>query len=449
MSRGVDFDFNSGTGYLHDGRAFVSIEGLGSGNTLGTPGAGATNPKPRKTTDAKKWSPWGADNNFPQTVIDLVSKSTVAPAALKFKIKSIYGKGIVPVKVQLDPDGKEILSPVDDSNVKAFFKANDIRKFLREMITDYVWFGNVFPEVILNKRRNRILNIYSNEATYSRWEKINQSSGRIENCYVSANWPSPRPEEIIKVAVADPYDLVGSIQAGSAYKYIIPVSNPSPGKSFYQLVEWDGARSNGWIEVANEIPRFKKAMFNNQMTLKYHIKIPYEYWEKKFSAIGNKLTDEQKKAAISEELQKLNEFLRGSDKAGISFVSHFGTDPVTKKEYAGWQIEPLDDKIKDGKWLPDSAAANSEILFAMQVDPSLMGAGMPGGPYSGSAGSGSDKRESFLIQTALLQTDRDTILEPLHLIRDFNGWDPDIQFRFVDSILTTLDKGKGTEKVLS
>ncbi len=441
-----EFDFDSMSGYLPGSGALVTTE---RGGTLGNPAAEGTNPVPRRSLDGKLWSPWGADNNFPQTVIDLVSKSTVAPAALQFKIKSLYGKGVIPCKVTMDASGKEVITSVEDKNVLQFFSENNIKKFLLEMITDYVWFGNVFPEIILNKRRNRIVRIYSNEASYCRWEKISQKSGLIENCYVSAMWPSPRKEEITKVPVLDPYDLIASINEKSGYKFIVPVSSPSPGKSYYQLVPWDGARSNGWIEVANEIPRFKKSMFLNQMSIKYHVKIPYEYWEKKFSAMGNKVTDEQKKAVISDELDKLNTFLKGSDNAGKAFISHYGMDPVTKREYAGWVIEAIDDKMKDGKWLPDSAAANSEILFAMQVDPSLMGAGMPGGPYSGSAGSGSDKRESFLIQTALLQTDRDTLIEPLALVRDFNGWDPSIQFRFVDSILTTLDKGKGTEKVLS
>jgi len=448
MGSGVEFDFSSFTGFLHDAKAYVSSPKASTGS-LWSPAVLPTNPKPRKQLDGKTYSPWGPDNNFPQQVIDLVSKSTVAPSALQFKIKSLYGKGIVPCLVSVDASGQEQVQPYTGKEVVDFFKVNNLRKLLLEMITDYVWFGNVFPEIILNKRRTRIVRIFSNEATYCRWEKIDLDTGRILHCYVSANWPNPRVSEIVKVPVLDPYDTLASLRDGSEYKYIVPVNLPSPGKSYYQLVPWDGARSNGWIDIANEIPRFKKAMFNNQMSIKYHVQIPYEYWDKKFSAAGKKLTEEAKQAMITDELHRLNNFLKGSENAGMSFVSHYGTDPISKRELASWKIEALDDKFKDGKWLPDSAAANSEILFAMQVDPSLMGAGMPGGPYSGSAGSGSDKRESFLIQTALLQTDRDAILEPLYLVRDFNGWDPNLQFRFIDTVLTTLDKGKGTEKVLS
>lgn len=441
MSGRVDFDMSTGTGVLYESQAVVTT-------SLTAPGAKPTNPKPRNILSGKLYADWGATNNFPQDLIDKVSKNTVAPSALQFKIKTMYGKGIQPVLVDMDANGKEVLTKVDDPKVNEFFAQNDIRKYLRESITDYVWFGNIFPEVVLNKRGNRIVRLYSNESAYCRWGKIDQTSGRIEKCYVSANWPTPRKEEVVEVAVADPYDPIASIRDGSAFKYILPVSCPSPGKSYYQTAQWHGAYSNGWIDVANEIPVFKKALFKNQMSIKYHVSIPYDYWDKKFRETGKTLNEEEKKAIITTELQTLNDFLRGTENAGKAFISHFGTDPVNKRELPGWKIEVLDDKAKDGKWLPDSAAANSEILFAMQVDPSLMGAGMPGGVYSGSSGSGSDKRESFLIQIALMQADRDTILEPLHIIRDFNGWDSNIQFRFIDTILTTLDKGKGTEKVL-
>ena len=49
-----------------------------------------------------------------------------------------------------------------------------------------------------------------------------------------------------------------------------------------------------------------------------------------------------------------------------------------KSEYlAGWKINVIDNKLKDDAYLPDSQAANSEILFAIGVDPCLVGSGFP------------------------------------------------------------------------
>ena len=32
------------------------------------------------------------------------------------------------------------------------------------------------------------------------------------------------------------------------------------------------------------------------------------------------------------------------------------------------------------------------------------------------------------------------IIEPLNLVRDYNGWDPDIEFRFLNPQINTLDQ---------
>ena len=106
------------------------------------------------------------------------------------------------------------------------------------------------------------------------------------------------------------------------------------------------------------------------------------------------------------------------------------------------KIEPkmiswIDDKLKDGSQLPEAEAANSEVLFALGVDPSLIGAGIPGGKLG--AGSGSDKREAFTILSALFKTNRETTLEVYDFIAQYNGWDTSIRAAFENTILTTLD----------
>ena len=107
------------------------------------------------------------------------------------------------------------------------------------------------------------------------------------------------------------------------------------------------------------------------------------------------------------------------------------------KEYSAVTITAIDDKLKDGSYLPEAEAANSEVLFALGVDPSLIGAGIPGGKLG--AGSGSDKREAFTILSALFKTNRETTLEVYDFIAQYNGWDTSIRAAFENTILTTLD----------
>jgi hypothetical protein len=81
------------------------------------------------------------------------------------------------------------------------------------------------------------------------------------------------------------------------------------------------------------------------------------------------------------------------------------------------------------------------------VNPNVFGAGMPGGTYSMNQG-GSNIREAFLVNIANAWKDRQQILDPLELYIRLNGL-PECQLRFRNTILTTLDKGAGTQKTLS
>ena len=94
-----------------------------------------------------------------------------------------------------------------------------------------------------------------------------------------------------------------------------------------------------------------------------------------------------------------------------------------------------------------SSAADVQILTAMGLHPTLIGAGTIGTGTQRTGGS--DQREAYLIYTSLLKLEREVALEPLYLARDFNQWGDDIVFRILDTQLTTLDKNTGTEKKLS
>ncbi|MNT10500.1 hypothetical protein D3C72_1453340 [compost metagenome] len=132
-----------------------------------------------------------------------------------------------------------------------------------------------------------------------------------------------------------------------------------------------------------------------------------------------------------------------------TFISTFKVDRQTGKPNAGWSITPIDDKMKEGGYLPDSSAANAEILFSMLVNPAITGAGMPSGNYAGGSNSGgSNIRESWLVMMAMFQADRDLIYQLWEFIKEYNNYDRDVELRTMDQVLTTLDQGKGTEKII-
>jgi len=105
------------------------------------------------------------------------------------------------------------------------------------------------------------------------------------------------------------------------------------------------------------------------------------------------------KGKIREDLiDGINESLVGNNNAAKSIQSMMFMDDKGV-QVSALKITSVDDKLKDGIYLPEAEAANSEILFAIGVDPSLIGAGIPGGKLG--AGSGSDKNAAFNILQAL------------------------------------------------
>ncbi|HVX00298.1 MAG TPA: hypothetical protein VHA52_07680, partial [Candidatus Babeliaceae bacterium] len=118
-----------------------------------------------------------------------------------------------------------------------------------------------------------------------------------------------------------------------------------------------------------------------------------------------------------------------------------------KNEVGRIKINEIPDTSKIDKEMLSMTAAELELLMAMGIPPNIFGAGTVGTGQMRSGGS--DIREAFLIYIASLNLERQVFLEPLYLMRDFNGWDSDIVFRFRDTILTTLDTGAGTKKTLS
>jgi hypothetical protein len=195
------------------------------------------------------------------------------------------------------------------------------------------------------------------------------------------------------------------------------------------------------------VPSFLKKAYTNQITWKWHIQIPYAFWDKQFPA-NQYATVDLRKAAIEEYMDDVENNLCGLDNADKPIFTFFEINPMNGKAEEKWIIEPLNNKLNNEQNLVTSAAANSEIMFAIMVNPNVMGAGMPGGAYAGNSG-GSNIREAYLVNVANAWLDRQTILDPIEIYHRYNGGPENIEWRFRNTVLTTLDSGAGTTKTLS
>lgn len=242
-----------------------------------------------------------------------------------------------------------------------------------------------------------------------------------------------------------PMDSVEKIQKAENDSFIFPVNYPSPNKTYYQLASWDGCRRGGWIEISAKVPEMLKMLFENAFNIRYHIEIPETYFESRYGkGEWGKIDKAGRSKARKEVLDMMDTFLTGSENAYKTFTSYFEVDNVSKTEFGRIKITPIEAKNTTDKDLLLSGTANSEIMFSMGVNPNILGAGTPGGVYASNQG-GSNIREGKLEHDSNLHLERQLALEPLNFIKKWNKWPAKLEFRFRDTVLTTLDTGKQTE----
>lgn len=416
------------------------------------------NPKvadPDKTiVDTYEISDWGTGNNFPTTADTTINSVSVLNSGLKFIRNFTIGQGIFPVIVEgYDNDGNEVLKKVDDQKLYNFGKSRMVRRYLEKATRDYLKFGPAFAQLLPNADGSQLVGINTINAKYSRLTVANKM-GTIEKCIVSGKWPDTPgvKTEYSVYDVLDEYDPAADLQRRRWGKQ-------TAGKSFIQLVRdswsnneyysapvWYSAYTAGWVNIAQKIPAFLQKAYENQITWKWHVQIPYAFWDKKFPESQYKDV-KLRTDAIDKYMDEIEENLCGTDNANKPLFTMFEMNPQGKVEEQ-WIVKPLENKLNSEQDLISSAAANSEILFSMMINPNVLGAGMPGGTYAGNQG-GSNIREAFLVNIANAWLDRQNLLDPLETFVRFNGADENVEWRHRNTILTTLDTGSGTQKTLS
>ena len=178
------------------------------------------------------------------------------------------------------------------------------------------------------------------------------------------------------------------------------------------------------------------------MALRYIIYIREEYWAKAYKE--NNITKVEDMVAFKTKfLTELNDFLAGEDNAGKGFVSNFKYDKVKGHEEKDIIIQSLENKqLMGGEYIEDSEEVSNTICYAMGVHPSIIGAS----PGKGKSINGTEARELYIIEQAMMKKYQDLTLQPLYVAKRMNNWPVDIYFEVCNCQLTTLDKGTGATK---
>ena len=392
---------------------------------------------PTTLSDTHAYMPWGATNQMPFDIIDLIESDETLATCQMFNAEVCYGSGLV-------YDTAQASAPVADA-VEDFTLDNDLPSYFLGVCQDLKHFAFAVSVIILNSEATKIVRIIRKEACYCRFAPAD-TNGRIPRLYF-ANWrkfSTIDDCEIIEMLdAASPFaDLRDRLKRGdTCRKFAIVCRVPTPDSTYYPIPYYGALFRGKWYNIKRLIGLAKEAKLRNSAPLKYHIEVSQKYWDSIFKSEG--ITDRAKQQArIIEEKQRILDFLTGAENSGKVWFSTFYVNPNGDEQH-DVVINKIDSDKEGGDWESDIQEAVNMICFTLRVHSNLVGS-VPGKAQTNN--SGSDKRELYTIAQALQKPYHDLLFTVHRIICRFNGWKgvkplvPFIQ-------LTTLDENKDAKTV--
>ncbi|HNX87706.1 MAG TPA: hypothetical protein PKH58_01375 [Paludibacteraceae bacterium] len=396
-----------------------------------------------------KIAPWGRDNDLPDKVFAKIMKSDVAASNLMFNIQACYGQGIKPMMRRIE-NNTVAYQECNDEKVMQFFDDNDINGYFHEQCTDFITFFNAFPEIVLTADGRSVYSLRHKEAMFSRLGVVN-NKGEIVKHYYSSKWNSEsgsanKENTVISEVLShyNPYaDLTARITKGNrTRRFIMPVRFPVPGHIYYPKPYFWSMFRSGSYDFSSLIWKYKKTLLKNGLAVRYIIYIDEKYWQIIFDEEKIDRNDPKKvKDRKEEEFAKFRNFLTDEHNQGKGLMAlkktiQTGTGAIVEKYI---EIEEVKITSKGGEFIEDSSEVNNVMSYAMGVHPNMIGAN-PG--KTGQSMSGTDKRELYMIKTAMMKPFRDRLLQPLYLVKRYNKWPNELEFVVTDYQFPTLDQNK-------
>lgn len=403
------------------------------------------------TNNGKPWASWGNDNLLPQKMAKDISECGVLNSGIDVKARFGMGKGIWPVYTNRLPDGsEEIIKIEDDPEILDWLEeSNDFHNCFG-IFKDMIAYAQGQVRFVLDRSRKKIAYMQRDDITECRYEKMDKY-GTMKNVYMSANWNSvfsyPNPY-VIKIPLLSFTGTVNDLKSRvSGYEFGYRLVYPTWVRRYYTIPAWMAAYK--WVQIAKSVPEMKAALFENNMRIKYQVVVYEKYWDQAFgSDVWISYTEEEREQKRVELYDNIDKFLVGSKNAYKSIFIDGYTDHAGNK-FQNIDIIPIKDETKAGELLPDASASNFEILFALSVNPAVIGShGVTSSGYGGGAGSGSDIREAGLYEILKQEFERRYLSRVFNIVKMYNGWNPKLKFVFPNMVLTTTDTGKQVKSVI-
>lgn len=377
-----------------------------------------------------KYAKAGEDNMLPVNAIKLARGNDSKPELLAKVANYIYGSGPQLFR-KIVENGKIRVEAAEDYEMEAWAEDVELDEYYMHAANQWAYFSQVFAQFGLSAF-GYVRRLKSMDFVNTRAEVMDPATGRIKNYFILSDWASSVNEEKNPMKVLPAY-FKGIEQI--APDFLMHVKLPVPGQTYYGFANWMG--SMNWTKVANLIPLFHAAGLKNGYNIKYHVKVPRQYWER---------YPEDKREAKKEEFrQALDKTLSNVENTNKLIISEKDWDPSVQKEIPGLEIIPLNNPNPDKQYIELSKLANQIQASSHGINPAL--AGIEIGGTLGQNSSAIRLAHLYTIAT-LTPIPRARISKPVEVACKINRFKPDLFWGFKDVELSTLDDNPtGTQTI--
>lgn len=197
-------------------------------------------PKFSESIDRNEWVKYGADNLYPNFLLELYKNSPIHHAVVDSKTEMITGD-----KMLSKSEPMAVINQVNDDG-------ESIQDVFAKAALDFILFGGFSLNIIWTRDRENIAEIYHVDFSRIRCSKMNDDD-IVENYYYSHDWTNIRKYPIQK------FDRFN--QKKGDYSQIFYYKSYSPNLNYYPLVSYSGCINA--ISIEKQIFEFHKNNLEN------------------------------------------------------------------------------------------------------------------------------------------------------------------------------------------
>ena len=313
--------------------------------------------------------PYGANNDLPDVIKDVVQTNYIAPGILKKKTQLIWGMGPQLYKESI-VDGKLSRVYVEDEQITQWLQSWDYQSYILKALTDYQHIEGIFTRFELNKGArigkpfiSKLVHLYPDR---TRLATTQTNPYKEATHVVTSNHSFSNVNTTLAYNLYPLFDFTKPFANTNAVLY----SNMYSFCTDYYTVP-DLYGSLEWLRRSTAVPLIFKALSKNSINLKYHFISPQKFWDLKKEEIqancikrGLIYNDKRLLDYQREFLEKISVVLSGDENTGkyLHTTKSFYIEGVNLVE-AGWEIKIIDQNIKD--------FVNAQIAISQRSDNAL------------------------------------------------------------------------------